>query len=63
MEMTHGDAIVILRTETSEVEDKLEALKVIFDNELKYDYNCLTKPQLWRLVRFLYREFERRNNE
>ena len=56
--MTHGDALLILRTKTSSRKDKLEALKVIFENELKYDYNCLTKPQLWALVKFMYKEMK-----
>ena len=56
--MTHGDAIIILRSATSSEREKLKALKVIFENELKYDYNCLTKPQLWALVKFMYKEMK-----
>ena len=56
--MTHGDAIIILRSATSSEIEKLKALKVIFENELKYDYNCLTKPQLWALVKFMYKEMK-----
>lgn len=57
MGMTHGDAITILRTSSSR-EEKLKALEVIFENELEYDYNCLTKPHLWALVRFMYKEIK-----
>ena len=56
MEMTHGDAMITLRTSTSSREDKLRALKVIFENEFETDYKCFKKIHMWELVRFLYCE-------
>lgn len=59
MGMTHGDAVVILRTPTTTKEEKLKALKFIFESKFEYDYNCLTKPYLWELVRFMYLEMSK----
>lgn len=62
-EMSHGDAVMVLREKTSPAKLKLKALEVIFDGELKYDYNCLNKQDLWDLTRFLYREISKAHIE
>ena len=58
-EMSHGDAVMELKKITNTREKKLEALDVIFSGELKFDYNCLKKKDLWELTRFLYKEIKR----
>ena len=56
MELTRGDALLILNHKTNSSEDKLRAMSVIFDEDPKLVYGRLTKMDLWELSKFLYEE-------
>ena len=61
-EMSHGDAVMILKQQTIPKEIKLKALGVIINNELATDYRCLKSREIWELVKFLYKEIENKND-
>ena len=56
--MTHGDAIIILKNRASTRQQKLEAMEVIFNDEMKWDYNRLKRFDLWELTKFIYKEYK-----
>ena len=54
-EISHGDAVMILKRKTIPKEVKLRALAVLLDNELETDCKCFRKQELWELIKFLYK--------
>ena len=56
MDMSHGDALTILKCRTSSMKNKLKALNVIFTAEPKFVYSRLTKNDLWLMAKSLYEE-------
>ena len=57
--MTHGDAVMIIKRRTDLKATRLEALNIIFNGELKNDFNCLSKRDLWESVKFLLNEINK----
>ena len=56
MEMSHGDAIMILKKRRSSKTQKLLALDYLLNNEMVHDMDCIPKPVMWDLVKFLFKE-------